>query len=530
MPARERGTRRPARRFAAMAAVALLVVVCGGGIAWGDSPPSGGADLATQFGGYTIDSHAEGLTITYTSPGLIPGTPDTLGALDMPEALTNMDNSPSGYALASLAYPGPLLADLPSALALAGVPDANNIPGYPLRAQAYYPSGPGTADQSFGPGRQVVSTNETASTAQASYSAVQLNAVMSAGSIVSSSQSQLVQGQVVSRSRVEISGLDILAGLIHIGSLTTDLVATSDGNSSATAGTTTLSDVTLLGLPATIDGTGLHLQPAPGSATAGSTSSTTAPANPLLGQLGSALQPVANGLNAVLQATLGNVNSGVNALLNQGGIDIRTVPVTETKSGAEASRLAGGLSITLHYDGTTEPVMSQILALIPANQLPSQGLGPVPFSSPQALVQLLRATHIINVGMAAANVHVAAAPPFDLPSSPDLGGSGGGDTGSVGDLGATPGSTGSTGTSFATPLPAIPSARHAGGGSTVGAASPAAFHGAAPLAAAAGVLLALLIALAFGAGSKRMADDVLAAGTHSCPDGLDRPPDPRSPT
>jgi hypothetical protein len=514
--------------------VALLVAVFGGGVAHGDSPAAS-SDLSEQFGGYTMDSHAEGLTITYTSPGLIPGTPDTLGALDLPEALTNMDNGPSGYALASLAYPGPLLADLPSALALMGIPNANQIPGYPLRAQAFYPSGPASADQSFGPGRQVVHTDATTSTAQASFSAVQLNAVMSAGSVTSSSQSELAQGKVISRSRVEVSGLDILAGLIHIGSLTTDLVATSDGTSSATAGTTTVSDVTLLGLPATIDATGVHLTPAAGADGSGTsgTMSTTAPPNPLLGQLSPLLQPVADGLSAVLRSTLGSVDAGVNALLNQGGIDIRTIPVSETKDGAEASRLAGGLSITLHYDGKTEPVMSQILDLIPANQLPSQGLGPIPFSSPQALVQLLRATHIIAIGMAAANVHVAAAPPFELPSSGD-GGSSAGDSGN--DIGSSPtGVAGGSGGSFSTPLPAIPAAKHSGGsGAGASTAKPAAFHGAAPLAAAAGVLLALLIGLSFGFGSRRVADDVLAAGARSCPEGLDRPPDPpthlRSPT
>lgn len=307
------------------------------------------------------------------------------------------------------------------------------------------------------------------------------------------------------------------------------LVATSDGKASATAGTTTVGDVTVLGMPATIDATGVHLT-APADNGASGPASTTAPTNPLLGQLGPLLQPVAQGLSALLRTTLGSVNVGVNALLNQGGIDIRTIPVTETKNGAEASRLAGGLSIQLHYDGKTEPVMSQILALIPVAQLPSQGLGPVPFSSPQALVLLPQATHIIDVGMAAANVHVSAAPPFDLPSSNATGDAGA--SGGNSDVGApSTGSTGgSGGGSFGTPIPAIPAAHRSGGGSTVATANPAAFHGAAPLAAVAGILLALLIDLAFGAGSRRMADDVLAEGAGSCPEGLDRPPPPWSPT
>ena len=53
---------------------------------------------------------------------------------------------------------GALLA---SVLALGGVPNANQIPSYPVRAQAFYPAGPTSGDEQVGPGRQTVATNES---------------------------------------------------------------------------------------------------------------------------------------------------------------------------------------------------------------------------------------------------------------------------------------------------------------------------------------------------------------------------------
>ena len=130
---------------------------------------SGTSDLGSQFGGFHIDSAGEGMTFTYNSPGLIPGTPAPLFAASLPASLTNMDSGPSGFALASLVYPGPLVADLPTVLALGGVPNANQIPGYPVRAQAYYPAGPATSSQDLGSGQENVATDATSAQAQVVY-------------------------------------------------------------------------------------------------------------------------------------------------------------------------------------------------------------------------------------------------------------------------------------------------------------------------------------------------------------------------
>jgi len=497
--------RRHRRRLAALFGVATLAAFGANGSAQAQS--SGAGDLASQFGGYKLESSGEGITFTYNSPGLIPGTPSPLFAASLPESATNMDSGPSGYALASLVYPGPLVADLPTVLALGGVPNANQIPGYPVRAQAFYPAGPTTASQDLASGQENVATDASSAQSQVVYGAAQLPPALSVGSITSTSSSLLEQGDVVSRTRVELSNVDILLGAVHMDSIVTDLVGTSDSKDAATDGATVVSGLTVFGQPATIDANGVHLSdPAPPTSSSGPL-----PSLPLGGVTG----PVQGGLdplNQLLLTTLGDANADVNQLLAQGGISVRLIEPSEVKSGAEASRLASGVLVTIVYNGSTEPVLSTILNLIPVESLPSQGVGPIPFSSPQALVLALKATHVETIGLAAGSVHVTAAPPFSLPTLPITGGTTGG-TSSV-----LPG-----GTTFNTPKPSLGGTGTGGtGGTSIGSASPLAFVDSGPLAAAVSAILLVMAGSFFWFGSGRLADNVLSVASSSCPEGLDR--------
>ena len=256
-------------------------------------------------------------------------------------------------------------------------------------------------------------------------------------------------------------------------SIVTDLVANSDGSVAATDGATVVSGMKVLGQPATIDGTGVHLtQPAadPGS------SLIALAARRGHGPLQQALDP----LNQLLLDTLGSANADINQLLEQGGITVRLIEPNEVKAGPEASRLASGVLVTITYNGSTEPVLSNILNLIPVESLPSQGVGPIPFSSPQSIVLALKATHVETIGLAAGPCTSRLAPPFALPTLPSTGGLS---------------SSGTTGRAFTTrPGPA------GGGGGGAEADGRArsdrrlrsAFVGGEPLAAAVSALLLLM--------------------------------------
>ncbi|MEY2447860.1 MAG: hypothetical protein QOH79_1336 [Acidimicrobiaceae bacterium] len=514
--------RRRRRTLLGLMGVALLAAMGANGSARAQT--SGTSDLASQFGGYALDADSEGMSFTYNSPGLIPGTPSPLAQVSFPESLTNMNKSPSAYALASLVYPGPLLADLPTVLALGGFdqqteplgdnrPMTGDIPAYPVRAEAFYPSGPTSMSQDIGSGRETVNTAADSANSLALYGAATLPPLFTTGSATSATETHLEQGMAVSRTRVELTGVDLFASLIHIESIVTDLVSTSDATDSATAGTTVLSGVTFLGLPATIDGTGIHL--APQAAVPG------APVTlPPLGGLTDPLQPVLTQLNDLIVSTVGTGNAGVNELLNAGGISVQLIQPTETKKGAEASRLASGVLVTIEYTGDSEPVLGDILKLIDPTQVPADYVDPcttfqqpapcpIPFSSPQTLVLAMKATHVESIGLASGHVHSTASPPFALPTLSSLGGI------------TTPGGAGA---SFSTPTPTPGGAGggSGGGGSSVGSASPLAFVGGSPLAAVASIMLLLLTGSAFWFGSGRLADNVLSVASSSCPEGLDR--------
>lgn len=485
-----------------LGAVALLAGFGANGAAHAQTTDSGST---ATYGSYRLDSAGEGLTITYNSPGLIPGTPSPLIAGSLPESMTNMDSGPSGYALASLVYPGPLIADLPTVLALGGVPNANQIPSYPVRSQAFYPAGPTAASQDVGSGRETTSADETTAHSEVVYGAAQAPPAITAGSVVSTSESVIEDAQVVTRTHVELTDVDIALGVIHIDSVVTDLVANSNGADAASDGTTTVNGVTVLGQPAVIDASGVHLtQPASSEP---SSSSSASPLDPI----GSAVQPALDPVDQLLVSTLGTADADVNQLLAQGGIEVRLIEPTEVKNGADVNRLASGVLITITYNGSTEPVLSNILNAIPVESLPNQGVGPVPFTSPQSLVLALKATHIETIGLAAGHVHASAAPPFSFPS-----------VGSFSPIGTTGSSKGSTG--FRTPTPSLGAggSTPAGGGSSIGSASPIAFVGGEPLAAALVVFLLLLSGGVFWAGSSRLADNVLSQTSSSCPEGLDR--------
>jgi hypothetical protein len=233
------------------------------------------------------------------------------------------------------------------------------------------------------------------------------------------------------------------------------------------------------------------------------------------------LQPVVSQLNNLMVSTLGTANADVNQLLNAGGITVQLIQPTEITKGAEASRLASGMLVTIKYTGDSEPVFGNILKLIDPTKVPADYVDPcttfqqpapcpIPFSSPQTLVLAMKTTHVETIGLAAGHVHVNASPPFALPSLGSLGGI------------SIPGA-GGAGFSTPTPTPSGGGGGTAGSGSpSIGSASPLAFVGTSPLAAALSALVLLMAGSAFWFGSGRLADNVLSVASSSCPEGLDR--------
>jgi hypothetical protein len=494
---------RRRRRLALLVGVASLLGV-GGDLparAQDAAPPVTGEQL---FGSYDLEARGLGVQGTYNIEGLLPGGAPVLD-LGLPETLARFGSGPSGYGLASLAYPGGLLVNLDTLIAQSGGAEGS-VPPYPIKSEAFFPSGPVTADGSQ-PGATVqkVVTGDLGVQVNASFPAVDAPPVVTVGSITSASRTAIEGKQAISRTRVSLAGVNILGGVITIDSLVTDLVAAHDGTTGSTAGGTTATGVRFLGLDASLTEQGLVLKKAPAATGPG------AELGGLLGDLVGPLTDLTAPVRDLLTQVLDQAVPQVNDVLAQAGIELRLVDpeVREVESGA-AARVSTGLSLTLSYRGKEQQALVDLINSIPPELKPS--LGPIPFP-----VTFLAENHVIGLSLAPASVSSLATPPFPAIDGPIAVPPTDGlpfDPGGSIDLG-DPG--------FATPVAPLPTPVDSGSAPTPIEPVSNDFNGAVPAIL---VALALLASPLFGLGSSRLADNVLAPVSTSCPTGLDKPQAP----
>jgi hypothetical protein len=278
-------------------------------------------------------------------------------------------------------------------------------------------------------------------------------------------------------------------------------VAAHDGSTGTTNGGTRATGVRFLGLAAELTADGLVLAPAPEA---------TGPAAPLGTLLNPVLDPLAPLTGPVQELIKGVLDQAVPSLdevLGAAGIHLDLLgggPVT-LDSGASAFQ-SSGLAITFTYKGTEQAELGQLIESIPPDLRPNVGPLPNPIS-------FLLNNHIVGLTLGSGSVSALAAPPFDS----DLGGGDVdfGELPSFTDGGADFGSPG-----FVTPIPDVDGSDGTG---DLGGAISAIASGAIPA-----ILLLLLVAGAgfMGIATTRLADNVLAPVSTSCPSGLDKPPAP----
>jgi len=472
-------------------------------------PTDGGALGEDLFGSYQLDARGVGVQIRYEVVGVVPGGAPVLD-VGAPETIAKFGSGPIGYGLAGLAYPGPLLGNLGPLIAQSGGGSEDTVPPWPIKAEAFYPTGPTEVDESQGPAVQRVTSDDLGVLAEGSFPALDAPGVVHVGSVTAATLSSIEDGLAVSRTRVTLGDVQVMGGIIAIDSVVTDLVAAHDGEVGTTNGGTTVSGLRVLGLAASLTDEGIVLDEAPPAE---------GPAAPLGGVLAPAVEPLAPALTPVQEAFAqlrGQVRPPVDDLLSQIGISLAVVePFEEQLASGAATRNTSGLQLTFTYLGKEQEAMRQLLDSIPPELKPSIGPLPNPLS-------FLAENHITGVALAPGSVTALATPPFppfEVPAF-DLGATGSftGGTGSVG-LGA-PG--------FSTPVAPLPTP--SGGGTTPTTDGE-------PLSSvASGAVPAILVALAlvasplFGLGSSRLADNVLAPTGQSCPIGLDQPRAPTRPS
>lgn len=509
--ARRLELRRRRRRLALVVGAASLLGFGGSFPAQaqeGDDAAPAGPTGEELFGAYQLEARGIGVQGTYEIEGLLPGGSPVMD-LTLPETLARFGSGPSGYGLASLAYPGGIVANFGSLVAQSGGP-GDDVPPYPIKAEAFYPAGPTESDASQPGGvQQRVTTDERSVQVDATFPAIDAPPVVSIGSVASASRSAVEGALAIGRSRVALGDVSILGGVITIESLVTDLVAAHNGQTGSTNGGTVASGVRFLGLAASLTEDGLVLDKAPPAE---------GPAAPLGGALGDAAGPlagVAGPLQEQLAAVLDQAVPKVDEILARAGISLDIInPHDEQVDSGAATRTTTGLSLTMSYKGREQQALVDLINSVPPELKPN--IGPIP--NP---VTFMAENHITGLALGPATVSSLATPPFpmiDIPMpdfsddfAPPLGES---------VLPLTP-------AGFSTPTAPLPTPTT--GTPTTDGTDPisSAVGGAVPAIL---VALALLASPLFGAGSARLADTTLAAASTSCPMGLDKPPTPPRPS
>lgn len=276
----------PLRRLLLVGVAAVLLV----GVALG---PARGAEPI--FGGYLLGAQATGFAVYYNEPLLSVPTAPGRPTMEFSGARTetNSDSGLSGYALASLAWPGSLAAnappvvddevrngcapdevdlegtfnvDLPPALSEPipnPIPPENrcmpqtlkdlvpDFPPYPVRAESFYPktqtadgsptdesdeAGASFNDVDLEAGHMATRAVSDLSRARAVLLGERLAGVIDAKSFATTSKSAVEDGLAVSESTTTIKGLSVLGGVVSADSVVSAVRATSNAKIGAQTG------------------------------------------------------------------------------------------------------------------------------------------------------------------------------------------------------------------------------------------------------------------------------------------------------
>jgi hypothetical protein len=257
------------RRILTALSVTALVFVTGPSVGWAQ-------DSGAGLGGFNLNADANGIGVTFGAPD---SQPYPVGAGLVPFTTTTLSDA-SGYALASLTWPGPLAgnagnlgnAALPLC-PLAMLPLAAPIPGgseacigepsperqivqsainWPIRAEA---TSTGTTTSSA-PGMSARAVGPEA-VGEAEYQQVDAPGAFTATSVRTSSRSAVDEGKALADGRAQINGIAI-AGRVTIESITTEAKVETSGGAPVAMGRTVVSGLVVDGQPAVVDDKGFR--------------------------------------------------------------------------------------------------------------------------------------------------------------------------------------------------------------------------------------------------------------------------------
>lgn len=216
---------------------------------------------------FNMSADASGMALTFGNPAEEP-YPVAGGVV--PQTFTTLTTGPSGYALSSVAWPGPLLANagslagllLPACAPVGGVctpkPDSETtaLVNYPVRAEAQSPGGLG--EENVGPmsARAEGATSE----AKVSVSDFDSTGLVSAARTSTRSRTYVEDDKAISIGESVLSGVEVAGGLVKMSSVRSLAKVVSDGVTTTIERKMTIEGLEIDGHTATIDEEGVHFE------------------------------------------------------------------------------------------------------------------------------------------------------------------------------------------------------------------------------------------------------------------------------
>jgi hypothetical protein len=243
-------------------------VLCLAGAAIPLVTASADAEPGSGLGSFSLSANAPVLQVRedYAAQQCSASTAGTAGCEGVVnETVSTLSNGPVGHALSSVTWPGTLAGNLGNLLIVASggqVPDQAKALNSPIRAEAHTGgTNPVIADYPPAPAPTIAHMKAEALptnvNAEASLGGLQQPSVGSLGASSSRTSTKLTgvsAAQATAHSEVQ----DVtIAGVLHLGAVVSDAVATTNGTTATATGHTVVTGATVAGIPVSIDENGI---------------------------------------------------------------------------------------------------------------------------------------------------------------------------------------------------------------------------------------------------------------------------------
>lgn len=324
------------------------------------------------FFGYTLTANATGLQATEDEPS---ANSHPEGEGDVPQSQVSLTSGPVGYALSSLAWPGALAGNAGSLILLVkpDAPQQVKALNDPVRAEARTGEGAPDVVNDMVPGAHMAAkATPGLVTADAAVNGGDAGKTFGFGTTTTSAKATLGTASAMSTADSTAKDIDLAAGAVHIGSVVSHAEGHTDGTKANGKGKTTVTGMTIGGVPVVVDDTGVTVD-----------------------TQHQGIDPVAN--------------STVNAVLTNFGMTVVLSKPTVTRTGGSITYDAGSLIVNWKPPGSANVFTAHVGgARVVAAATPGFVAAP-PVIAPQP------------VGVTAAPVVISADPPsLVAPQQPEV--------------------------------------------------------------------------------------------------------------